>query len=159
MKTAQSLNFKRVGSITVIWDRRIWLWNWNLSRVVITKIKKSQKQQRITKKKQKRMKKEWRRSRRLRCTSTISRFTTLMDYMGKSLAIPTTSRRTSLKTRKFCTMRDMTMKNFLKKLSKNLFLNVFSQGEWKDSVYSMHSCFMVNWVFLELWIAVSIHDF
>ena len=37
MKTAQSLNFKRIGTITLIWDRCTWLWNWNLSGVVVTK--------------------------------------------------------------------------------------------------------------------------
>ena len=42
---------------------------------------------------------------------------------------PTTSREPSLKTREFCTARDTTKKNFLKKLWKRLCLNLFSQGE------------------------------
>ena len=43
MKTAQSLNFKRIGTITLIWDKRTWLWNWNLSGVVVTKVTKLKK--------------------------------------------------------------------------------------------------------------------
>ena len=31
MKTAKSLNFKRIGTITLIWDRLFWHWSSNLS--------------------------------------------------------------------------------------------------------------------------------
>ena len=48
----------------------------------------------------------------LKCTSTISKFTTLMDCMRTNLTFPTTSREPSLKTREFCTARGTTMKNF-----------------------------------------------
>ena len=41
----------------------------------------------------------------LKCTSTISKFTTLMDCMRISLTFPTTSRGPILKTREFCTAR------------------------------------------------------
>ena len=65
----------------------------------------------------------------LKCTSTISKFTTLMDCKRTKLTFPTTSREPSLNTRKFCTARGTTMKNFLMKLWKRLCLNIFSQGE------------------------------
>ena len=44
MKTAYSLNFKRIGTVTLIWDRRTWLWNWYLSGVVVTKLPIPKKQ-------------------------------------------------------------------------------------------------------------------
>ena len=65
----------------------------------------------------------------LKCTSTISKFTTLMDYMRTNLTFPTTSREPSLNTREFCTARVTNMKNFLMKLWKRLCLDLFSQGE------------------------------
>ena len=65
----------------------------------------------------------------LKCTSTISKSTTLMDCMRTNLTFPTTLRGPFLNTREFCTARGMTMKNFLMKLCKRLYLNLFSQGE------------------------------
>ena len=49
----------------------------------------------------------------LKCTSTINKFTTLMDCMRTNLTFPTTSREPSLNTREFCTARGRTMKNFI----------------------------------------------
>ena len=65
----------------------------------------------------------------LKCTSTISKITTLMDCIRINLAFPTISREPSLNTREFCTARGTTKKNFLMKLWKHLYLNLFSQGE------------------------------
>ena len=65
----------------------------------------------------------------LKCTSTISNFTTLMDCMRTNLTFPTISREPPLNTREFCTAPGMTMKNFLMKLWKRLCLNLFSQRE------------------------------
>ena len=65
----------------------------------------------------------------LKCTSTISKFTTLMDYMRTNLTFPTTSRESSLNTREFCTAGVTTMKNFLLKLWKRLCLDLFPQRE------------------------------
>ena len=62
----------------------------------------------------------------LKCTSTINKFTTLLDCMRTNLIIPTTSREPSLNTRKFCTVRGTTLKNFLMNLWKRLCLNFFS---------------------------------
>ena len=61
----------------------------------------------------------------LKCTSTINKVTTLMDCMRRSLTFPTTSGEPSLSTREFCTARGSTMKNFLMKLWKRLWLNLF----------------------------------
>ena len=82
----------------------------------------------------------------LKWTSTISKFTTLMDCIRTSLTFPTTSREPSRSTREFCTSRGMTMKNFLMKLWTRLCLNLFSQGEWKCLADLMASCCMLNWV-------------
>ena len=65
----------------------------------------------------------------LKCTSTNSKFTTLMDCMRTSLTFSTTSRDLSLNTREFCTARGTIMKNFLIKLWKRFCLNLLSQGE------------------------------
>ena len=54
----------------------------------------------------------------MKFTSTISKFTTLMDCMRTNRIIPTTSREPSLKTKEFCSARGTTMKNFLMKLWK-----------------------------------------
>ena len=81
----------------------------------------------------------------LKCISTISKFTTLMDCMRTNLTNPTTSRGSSLNTWEFCTARCTTMKKFLMKLWKRLCLNIFSQGEWKCLADLMASCCMVNW--------------
>ena len=67
----------------------------------------------------------------LKCTSTISKFTTLMDCMRTSHTSPTTSRWLSLNTKEFCTKGCTTMKNFLVKLWKRLCLNLFSRGRMK----------------------------
>ena len=48
----------------------------------------------------------------LKCTSTISKFTTLMDCMRANLTFPTTSREPSWNTREFSTARGTTKKNF-----------------------------------------------
>ena len=61
----------------------------------------------------------------LRCTSTISIFTTLMDCMRTNLAFPTNSRKPSVNTREFCTARGTIMKNFLMKVWKHLCRNFF----------------------------------
>ena len=52
----------------------------------------------------------------VKCTSIISKFTTLMDCMRTNLTFPTIWRDPSLNTREFCTARATTMKNFLMKL-------------------------------------------
>ena len=65
----------------------------------------------------------------LKCISTISKFTTLMDCMRTCITLPTSSMEPSLNTREFCTARGSTMKKFLMKLWKRLCLNLFSQGE------------------------------
>ena len=61
----------------------------------------------------------------LNCTSTISKFTLLMDCVRTSLTFPTTSREPSLNRREFCTARGATIKNCLMKLWKRLCLNFF----------------------------------
>ena len=81
----------------------------------------------------------------LKCTSTTSKFKTLMVCMRTNLTFSTTSREPSLDTRKFCTARGTTMKNFLMKLWKSLCRNLFSQGKWKCLADLMVSCCMVNW--------------
>ena len=93
----------------------------------------------------------------LMCTSTISKFTTLMDCMCTNLAFPKTSKEPSLNTMESCTARDTTMKKSLMKLWKRLWLSFFSQGEWKCLADLMASCCMVNQVlaFFHLWIAIS----
>ena len=57
MKTSSSLNFKRIGTTLLISDWRTWLWNWNLSKVVITKLTLSKKNK---KRAQRRDKSGWR---------------------------------------------------------------------------------------------------
>ena len=52
----------------------------------------------------------------LRCKSTISKPTTLMDCMRTSLTLPKTSSEPVLSTRKFCTAKGMTIKYLLMKL-------------------------------------------
>ena len=59
------------------------------------------------------------------CTSTISKFTTLMDCMRTNLLFPATSREPCLNTRDFGTATGTTMNNFLMKLWKRLCLNLF----------------------------------
>ena len=49
MKTALSLNFEMIGIITLIWDRRTWICNWNLSRVVVTKLTIPKKKNKVHK--------------------------------------------------------------------------------------------------------------
>ena len=61
----------------------------------------------------------------LKSTSTISKFTTLMDCVRTNLTFPTFSREPSLNTTEFCTARGTTMKNFLMKLWKRYCLNFF----------------------------------
>ena len=61
----------------------------------------------------------------LKCESTISKFTTVMDCMCTNRIFPKTSREPSLDTREFCTARGTTMKNFLIKLRKRFCLNLF----------------------------------
>ena len=65
----------------------------------------------------------------LKCTSTISKFATLMGCMRTNPKFSTTSREPSLNTREFCTARGTTMKIFQMKLWKRLCLNLFSLGE------------------------------
>ena len=65
----------------------------------------------------------------LKCTSTISKFTTLMDCMLTSPIFPTTSREPFLDTREFCIVRGTIMRDFWMKLWKRLCINLFSQGE------------------------------
>ena len=93
----------------------------------------------------------------LKCTSTISKFTTLMDCMRTNLTFPTNSMEPPVNTRDFCTAKDTTMKDSLMNLRKRLCLNLFSQGEWKCLADPMASCCMVNgcWLFLHLWIVIS----
>ena len=43
METAWSLDFKLIGTSMLIWDGRMWPWNWSLPRVVITEPKTPQK--------------------------------------------------------------------------------------------------------------------
>ena len=62
-KLHRVLNFKWIGTITMIWDRRTWLWSWNLSGVVVTKLTKPNKQKRIKKKREKRMRRRRRNNR------------------------------------------------------------------------------------------------
>ena len=50
MKTACTLTFERIKTMTLIWDRRTWLWNWNLEKVVVTKITTPHKIKKSTKK-------------------------------------------------------------------------------------------------------------
>ena len=57
METAMSLNFKPIGNTTFFWDRRTLLWNWSLSRVVVSKLTIPKIFKRRTKKRQKRMRK------------------------------------------------------------------------------------------------------
>ena len=80
----------------------------------------------------------------LKCKSTASNFTSLMDCMRTSLIFPTTSRGLSVNTKVFCTARDTTMRNFLKKLWQRLCLHHFLEGERKRLTDSMASFCMVN---------------
>ena len=50
MKTAWSLNFKRIGTSTLSWDRLFWLWNWNSSRLMVPKLTIAKNWKRSTKK-------------------------------------------------------------------------------------------------------------
>ena len=84
----------------------------------------------------------------LKCTSTISKFKTLMDCVRTNPKFPTTSRELSLNTRDFCIAKGTTMKNFLMKLWKRLCLKLFSQGEWKCLADLMASCCLVNWALI-----------
>ena len=54
----------------------------------------------------------------LKCTSTISKSTTLMDCIGANLTVPTTSIEPSFITRAFCTARGNTTKNYLMKINE-----------------------------------------
>ena len=81
----------------------------------------------------------------LKCTSTVSKSTTLMDCIRTNLTFSTTSRGAPCKTREFCTARGTTMKNFLMKLWKHLCLNLFSRGERKCLADPVASCCMVYW--------------
>ena len=98
MKTAYSLNFERMGAITLIWDRRTWHWVWNKSAVADTKLTIAKKKKGA----QGRVESGWGRDgggRRssssrytceqnfalnffatLNCTSTISKLTTLIVF-------------------------------------------------------------------------------
>ena len=81
----------------------------------------------------------------LKCTSTISKFTSLMDCMRTNLTLITTSREPSLGTRGFCFARCTTTKNFVTKLCNCLSLILFSQGERKYLADLMASSCVVNW--------------
>ena len=52
----------------------------------------------------------------LKCASTFSKNTTLMDCMRSSVTFPTTSSGPSLNTTEFCTAKGTTMKNILMKI-------------------------------------------
>ena len=80
METAKSLNFKRNGTVTMIWDRRTWLWNWKLSGVVFTKLTIAKKPKRSTQKKQKGMRK--RRRRRHQLHGAISEYKWVLHCEG-----------------------------------------------------------------------------
>ena len=49
MKTAESLNFKGIGTYTLTWDSLFWHWSWNLSKDVVTILTKVRKRKRSTK--------------------------------------------------------------------------------------------------------------
>ena len=80
----------------------------------------------------------------LSCTSTISIFTNRIDPMRTNLTFPTTSSEPSLSTRRFCFLRDTTMKKFLTKSWNRFSLNLISQGEWKRLADPMASCCTLN---------------
>ena len=65
----------------------------------------------------------------LKCTSTISKYTTLKDCICTSLTFPTFSRKSSVNTGDFRIARGTTMKNILMKVWKRLCPNHFSRGE------------------------------
>ena len=78
-------------------------------------------------------------------TSTISKFSILLDCMRTNPTFATSSREPSLKTREFSTARGSTMKNFLMELWEQLRMNIFSPRQWKCLADLMASCCMVNW--------------
>ena len=56
MTTAKSLIFKRIETISLIWPRCDWLWNWNLSRVVLRMLQYQRSKKKLsTNKSQKRI--------------------------------------------------------------------------------------------------------
>ena len=147
----------------VIWDRRTWLWNFNLLSVVFKKLACQRNKKWPQRRCQSRRGRDGGRGGSspsrysckhffalilfpmLKCTSTISKFTNLMDLMRTNLTVPTTSREPSLNRRQFCTARGTTMKIFLIKLWKRLCLNLFSQRKWKCLTDLMASCCVVKW--------------
>ena len=82
----------------------------------------------------------------VKCTSTNSIFTTLMDCMRISFTFPTISRGSSLDLGEFYTSRGTTPKNSLTTFWKRVSLRFFSQEERKCLVEPMTSCCMVDWV-------------
>ena len=120
-KTAKSLDLKRIETITLISDRLTWFWNWNLSRVAATKLTIATKFEKEHEEEAKTHKESTADENEeapvplvthvhnilqsffplLKCTSTISRFATLMDCMRTNLTFPTNSRGPSLTTREF----------------------------------------------------------
>ena len=70
---------------------------------------------------------------------------TLTDGLRTNLIFSTTLAEPSVNRREFCTVRVTTMKNFLMKIWKRLFQNLFSQGERKSLADLMASYCMVNW--------------
>ena len=63
----------------------------------------------------------------LKCTSAISKITTLMDCMRTSLTFPTTSSGLPLKTREFCTARGTTLKKILMNIWRRFCFTLFQE--------------------------------
>ena len=134
MKTAESSKFYRIGTFTLTLDNFTWFWKRNWSRAVVTRLTIPKK----FKAAQGRIERGCRSTRNgeggrqpasfgysykqlfafrfspmLKRTPTISKFRTLMDCLRTILTLLTTSRKTSLSTREFCTPKLMTMNNVL----------------------------------------------
>ena len=140
----------------LIWDRRIWLWNRNLSSVTVTKITIAQNWKKERKKHKEEAKADVETAAlseedeeppaplvthvnnilhsfatMLKFTLKINIYTIQMDSMSTSPTIPKISRRQSLNTGEFCIARGTILNNFWTNLRNRLFLNLFSQREWK----------------------------
>ena len=81
----------------------------------------------------------------LKCTSTISNFTSPMVCMPIILTFSTTSRGFFLRTKELFAAKGTSLKKFLMKLNKRLCLNFFSQREWNSIANPIVPCCMLNW--------------
>ena len=164
MKTAYSLNFKPMGYTTSIWGWRTWLWNWNVSSLVVEELTKPKKLKGEWRRDKSGWKRDsgggWRNSKSFRYSckqhfafsfwyvevyiNNQQIFNSYGLYEHKSYIF--NNFKVVISGYKWVLhWKGMTKKNFMMKLWKRLCMNLFLQGEWKWLVDPKVSSCMANW--------------